>query len=113
MGKCVQIEIPEEINESKITSMWISLNKTASKSLTVENAKVYFRDPNANHQQQSPPFKIKDNVYIASKSMKYDLRSRVKINLADDPRTHVSYPYAWKWSFHSGQNGMTISFRPE
>ena len=48
---------------------------------------IYFRDPNANLQQISPPFKIKEDVYIAGKSMEYDLRSKVKIQLADDPRT--------------------------
>ena len=40
IGKYIKIEIPEEINESKINSLWISLNKTAIKSLAVEKAMI-------------------------------------------------------------------------
>ena len=48
MGKCLRLDIPEEIIDAKIMKMQIDLNKTALKLLGVENAKVYFRDPNIN-----------------------------------------------------------------
>lgn len=59
MGKCLQLDIPEEVNESKIIKIGIQFNKTVMGSLDVENAKVYFRDPNANVQFILPPFMIK------------------------------------------------------
>ena len=87
IGKCLKLDIPEEIQDSKIIKIGIKLNKEVMDFIGITNAKIYFRDPNANLQFISPPLKIKEIVFNAGKETVYDLKSKVTIQLADDPMT--------------------------
>ena len=86
LGKCLQLVIPQEIMASKIITLGIVLDNEVMDSLGVENVNIYFRDPNANFQFILPPFKIKDIIFKPGQRMWYDLKSRVNVQLAEDPK---------------------------
>ena len=87
IGKCLRVVIPQEIKESKINKLEIVMDKKIMNSLGVENVNIFFQDPNANIQFDLPSSKIKESVFQSGLKLKYNLKSRVSIKLAEDPRT--------------------------
>ena len=85
--KMFKLDIPEKIRDSRIIKIGVKVNKEVMDFIGMENVKIYFRDPSANVQFISPPFKIKETVFNAVKETFYDLKSKVTTQLADDPMT--------------------------
>ena len=87
IGECLKVNIHEEIPKSKINELEIKLDKKIMNLLGVENVNIYFQDPNANLQFDLPSFKIKESMFRSGLKLTYDLKSRVRIQLAEDTRT--------------------------
>ena len=48
IGRCLKLDITEEIIDSNITEITIEFDVRVMDLLGVENIKLYFRDPNTN-----------------------------------------------------------------
>ena len=87
LGKCLKLDIPKQIRESKIVKIGIEMDKKIMDSHGLTNIDVYFRDPNANLQFSAPSFKIQGGVFNSGQKKHYALKTKVGIKLAEDPRT--------------------------
>ena len=87
LGKCLKLDIPEDIEKSKINKIGIEIRKKAMNARGIENININFQDPNKNLVFIQPPFKINERIFKEGKESTYKLKTNVKIKLAEDPRT--------------------------